>query len=282
MGVFPLSMKQTSVRRVVSAPCDTLPAPFVTELVVMRLGVQVFDRTAPSYTPAELAALRSVVTYLQRVLPMPEGNPQLKRDVHFTVRDSARKLFMPDFGAGFSFTLRDDGRLIDIDVPCITGGSPSNALMGEAARLAGGSDSLAGIARTLGSRSVRLRVWVGGRRDYDSMATSGAAIAWYESMTPIYRGTPVDILPGTRGPRFPDELRRLGTRGDVVADFLVRRDSVVDKGSIRIVSASDVQFGSAVRAWLSRGRYRPGTVEGCPVSTCVRQPFKFSMGAPGD
>ncbi len=252
-----------------------LPAPFATELLVVRFGVSVRGREAGSYSQTELDALRHAAGVLQRALPMPEANPPVTRNTKFAEHDSVRKLFTPSLSTSFDVTLQSDGRLVDIEPSRTPGRETADSLLAEGARLFGGSDSLSGVARTLGGKSAQLHVFTTARINQPGKQLSGVELPWYEVSTPVYRGTSVRMIPGTIGPAFPDELRRKREEGKVGTDFVVQVDSSVDKRSIRTRSSSDTEFAQTVRRWLGRARYVPGTIEGCPVSTHVGQEFMF-------
>ncbi len=84
------------------------------------------------------------------------------------------------------------------------------------------------------------------------------------------------VLPGQRGPAYPEGLRMLGIEGRVVARFIIGKNGRVESDPT-IVSSSADEFSAAVRRYLSTARYRPATVRGEPVRQLAEQEFDFSV-----
>jgi protein TonB len=78
-------------------------------------------------------------------------------------------------------------------------------------------------------------------------------------------------------PVYPRELRNAGAEGSVVVVFVVNEDGQVEDP--RVESSSRPEFErpalEAVRKW----RFRPGTREGEPVRTHLRQPLRFRVAS---
>lgn len=87
---------------------------------------------------------------------------------------------------------------------------------------------------------------------------------------------PAAVLPGQRGPTYPEGLRMLGIDGRVVARFIIGKNGRVENDPT-IVSSSAEEFSAAVRRYLSTARYRPATVRGEPVRQLAEQEFDFSV-----
>lgn len=84
---------------------------------------------------------------------------------------------------------------------------------------------------------------------------------------------PADGLPA---PIYPDSLWRAGIAGRVVAEFVVDSTGLVEPESLRIVSATQPYFASAVTAALGEAVFRPALLAGKPVRQIVLLPFVFS------
>ncbi|MDQ6717151.1 MAG: TonB family protein [Gemmatimonadota bacterium] len=84
------------------------------------------------------------------------------------------------------------------------------------------------------------------------------------------------VLPGQRGPSYPEGLRMLRIEGRVVARFVIGKNGRVESDPT-IVSSSAEEFSAAVRRYLSTARYRPATVGGDPVRQLAEQEFDFSV-----
>ena len=85
-------------------------------------------------------------------------------------------------------------------------------------------------------------------------------------LTPLVRIPPV----------YPFRAKRRGIEGWVKVKFLVTRQGTVDK--IEIVAANpENTFEQSVRQCVSAWRFKPGTIEGVPVSTWATQTLKFEI-----
>ena len=98
------------------------------------------------------------------------------------------------------------------------------------------------------------------------------------------------LLPGSRGPRYPEAMRAAGVTANVFAQFVVNADGTVDTTTLKVarVTTSEgadqedarVAFGAAVRASLAEMRYAPARVNGRDVRQLVSMPFSFSLAGP--
>ena len=75
-------------------------------------------------------------------------------------------------------------------------------------------------------------------------------------------------------PSYPDEARKHGIQGTVMAQCLVLRDGTV--GDVRIVN-SVPGLDEAAAACLRQWRYKPAMAKGQPVVVWVAVPVKFSL-----
>ncbi len=91
----------------------------------------------------------------------------------------------------------------------------------------------------------------------------------------------VRAIPQTPMPRFPDELRTAGVEGEVLAQFVVGTEGLVDTMTFKVLKTSHPLFTSAVRANLSAMRFSPALVGGRPVKQLVQMPFVFSLSGSG-
>jgi TonB family protein len=76
---------------------------------------------------------------------------------------------------------------------------------------------------------------------------------------------------------YPRALIDSAIEGEVVANFVVDSLGNVERGSFRVMRSSHPEFEIAVRAALSRMRYRPAQKSGRPVRQLVMQPFHFRL-----
>jgi len=85
------------------------------------------------------------------------------------------------------------------------------------------------------------------------------------------------MLPGHPSPRYPDELRRAGVEGTVLAQFVVNADGTPDMRTFKVVKSSDPRFTSAVKDALARTRFSPAEVDGHKVRQLLQMPFVFAL-----
>lgn len=92
---------------------------------------------------------------------------------------------------------------------------------------------------------------------------------------------PLRILPRVLeavSPNYPPALLGSGNDGVLVADLLIDSSGAVK--SIRIVESSHSHFEQAAIDVLPKWRFAPGTVDGEPVESWIRQPILFALARP--
>jgi periplasmic protein TonB len=87
---------------------------------------------------------------------------------------------------------------------------------------------------------------------------------------------PASVLPGQRGPVYPEGLRMMGVEGRVFARFVIEKNGRVETEPT-IVSATAEQFSATVKRYLSSARYRPATKDAVPVRQLAEQEFVFTV-----
>lgn len=88
---------------------------------------------------------------------------------------------------------------------------------------------------------------------------------------------PVQQIPGTGTPRYPDALRSSGVEGEVQAQFIVNEEGRAESGSFRVLKATNDLFASAVRSALPQMRFYAAEVGGKKVRQLVQQSFQFKL-----
>lgn len=88
---------------------------------------------------------------------------------------------------------------------------------------------------------------------------------------------PVELLPGSMAPRYPEVLRNAGVEGQVRVRFVVDTLGAVEPGSVTILEATNPLFATAVREALLRQRFRAALVGKRRVRQLVEEPFVFSI-----
>lgn len=90
---------------------------------------------------------------------------------------------------------------------------------------------------------------------------------------------PARLSSGSATPIYPDSLWRAGVGGRVVAEFVVDPEGLIEPGSLRIVTATQPYFASAVTGALGTAVFRAAMLAGKPVRQIVQLPFVFSPDA---
>jgi protein TonB len=88
---------------------------------------------------------------------------------------------------------------------------------------------------------------------------------------------PVQQIPGTGTPRYPDPLRSSGVEGEVQAQFIVNEEGRAETGSFRVLKATNELFAAAVRAAMPQMRFYAAEVGGHKVRQLVQQSFQFKL-----
>jgi len=88
---------------------------------------------------------------------------------------------------------------------------------------------------------------------------------------------PVQQIPGTGTPRYPDALRSSGVEGEVQAQFVVNEDGKADVSTFKVLKATNDLFGAAVRSALPQMRFYAAEVGGHKVKQLVQQSFQFKL-----
>jgi hypothetical protein len=90
---------------------------------------------------------------------------------------------------------------------------------------------------------------------------------------------PARLTSGSTTPIYPDSLWRAGVGGRVVAEFVVDSAGLIEPGSLRIVTATQPYFASAVVGALRTAVFRAAVLAGKSVRQIVQLPFVFSPDA---
>jgi protein TonB len=88
---------------------------------------------------------------------------------------------------------------------------------------------------------------------------------------------PVQQIPGTGAPRYPDALRSSGVEGEVQAQFVVDENGKAETGTFKVLKATNDLFASAVRSALPNMRFYAAEVGGKKVKQLVQQSFQFKL-----
>jgi protein TonB len=88
---------------------------------------------------------------------------------------------------------------------------------------------------------------------------------------------PVQQIPGTGVPRYPDALRSSGVEGEVQAQFVVDENGKAEPNSFKVLKATNDLFASAVRSALPQMRFYAAEVGGHKVKQLVQQSFQFKL-----
>jgi len=107
-------------------------------------------------------------------------------------------------------------------------------------------------------------------------APAGSAIDTNKNYAEFEVERQVTAISGT-SVDYPEGMRSSGAEGEVLAEFVVNENGRVDTGSFKVLSSTNGAFTSAVKAALSRMRFRPAQIGHTNVSQVVQQAFVFKL-----
>jgi TonB family protein len=126
-----------------------------------------------------------------------------------------------------------------------------------------------------------------GARDGDSDPTGGltipsdVAINFTGLQDSVYFGFQVDnpaaMDATSAAPVYPDSLRLLGVEGEVIAQFVVDTNGLVESTSLMLLTSTHRLFSDAVRTALPGMRFRPAELGGQRIRQLVQVPFLFRL-----
>lgn len=90
---------------------------------------------------------------------------------------------------------------------------------------------------------------------------------------------PVRQAPGSKGPRYPVELRAAGVQGEVLAQFVVDTLGQPDVTTFKVLRSSHGLLADAVQTALPEMRFTAAEVNGRKVKQLVQQPFVFAIAS---
>jgi TonB family protein len=82
---------------------------------------------------------------------------------------------------------------------------------------------------------------------------------------------------GRRPPSYPNSMRQAKVEGKTVLTLLIDQAGKPDLSSVDVVETPAVDFVRAILEVLPTFRFRPLTVENCPVAVVVSMPFEFHL-----
>ncbi|MDQ2664678.1 MAG: TonB family protein [Gemmatimonadota bacterium] len=88
---------------------------------------------------------------------------------------------------------------------------------------------------------------------------------------------PARQIPGTGNIHYPDELRGARVEGEVLAQFVVGEDGLVDASTFKALKSDHDLFTSAVKTALVDMKFFPAEVKGHKVKQLIQQPFTFAL-----
>ena len=188
--------------------------------------------------------------------------------------DSIARLVNRNLAAGETAALRipdTHGRGVVELVRSVAAGAPGRLQLRAAADSAAidlRPDEARGLARLMRRAAVTLAPMA-----EDSVAANGPYFEFQVEK-------PVVAAPGGCFPRYPEDLRRAGVRGEVRAQYIVDTDGRAEPESFRVLSTSHTAFSESVKAALFCMRFLPAEMDGRKVRQLVQQPFNFDLARP--
>lgn len=107
-------------------------------------------------------------------------------------------------------------------------------------------------------------------------AAAGSAIDTNKNYAEFEVERQVSAISGTNVD-YPESMRSSGAEGQVMAEFVVNENGRIETGTFKVLSSTNAAFTQAVKAALSRMRFRPAQIGKTNVSQVVQQSFVFKL-----
>lgn len=78
-------------------------------------------------------------------------------------------------------------------------------------------------------------------------------------------------------PRYPNQLRQIGSDGRVLVAFVVDTAGQVESGSIAVISSTSPFFIEPTRRAIAASRFEPGRIRGRPIRVRVLQSVNYQV-----
>lgn len=88
---------------------------------------------------------------------------------------------------------------------------------------------------------------------------------------------PAGLAAGNAPPEYPEQLRRNGIEGKLVATFIIDTTGKAEPASIRFARDGNALFEASVRSALTRMHFTPARIGGTRVRQIVEMPFLFTL-----
>ena len=88
---------------------------------------------------------------------------------------------------------------------------------------------------------------------------------------------PATQIPGYGAPSYPSTLQAQGIEGQVIAQFVVNAEGVVEPETFKVLESDHELFTAAVRRAMPEMRFEPAEVGGRRVKQLIQQPFVFAV-----
>ena len=76
---------------------------------------------------------------------------------------------------------------------------------------------------------------------------------------------------------YPRMLQDAGIEGQVLVQFVITSEGKVDASTVKVINASNEQFGTATKQAVERFRFRPGKYQGRPVPVLIQIPITWKV-----
>lgn len=180
----------------------------------------------------------------------------------------------PSFSSEFLVTFRADGSLKKLSITQKSLSPAIDNAIASAIRAAEAARAFPPIAQATNEKELSVFI------DLDFADCEACVRSWliFGATVPLYLASRnvSQILP-LLSPKYPEDLRRRRTEGNVSVRFVVDESGRVADGAYRFINISEVDFGKEVLHILPRLRYEPARIGNCKVKQLVQQTFNFRL-----
>lgn len=280
LAVWPQTGPDTAAcRAILAAPAAD------SQIVRIVLAVRPFDS----------AAVRMSTAYRQLVGDGVKTHLRVPRPLSLSTYDNViegpdgkrnEKLATLSLQATFGATLHRDGRLTNVRVLGRTSNVAFEVAMIRAIRAVSDSALLTPAVApdvVFKGDSFPIRLVVGPDLTVPASAASGRPPAAGDTplmvlRLPVRHATQkVSPQGGHRPAKYPDSMRQARVEGRTVLTLIIDETGTPDMSSVDVVETPAIDFVREILEVLPTYRFRPLTVEDCPVPVLVSIPFEFHL-----
>ena len=261
--------------------CDAIQVPDARVPVAQFLTLSLRDRDGElreSQSRSDRRTAESLLGHLRPKLTIepPSAFPStpLPISAPFVIPRKGSAVSVPNIATELDAWLHRDGRVTAATLTRPSALPRADTVLLRSVQSLVKDDTLATFAARLSRDSIGIHLSTSLVFDADRQSVR---VPLHEVQLPVFQETAVTNVAGTRGPEYPEELRRNRVTGRVLFEFWVDSRGRPEVSTFRVIRSSHKQFSDAVIRAVQTMRFNPATIGGCGVRQLVQQPFDFHL-----